>query len=150
MTRAEWIELMVILVVSAASWLMWSYFSSPMPLWQVVIGFSVLLLAQSLLRDLTILFRRRHAVTDESLKEAQCFCLESTLGITGIVAAIALVGVSSSMRIVFQRWEFILAIAGTLVLDFLIKDLVISWNPWAIRCEKDHLNLIVRWKRKSR
>jgi hypothetical protein len=35
-----------------------------------------------------------------------------------------------------------------MALGFIIKDFVISWNPFGLRREKDHLNLIVRWKSK--
>jgi len=44
------------------------------------------------------------------------------------------------------RTDFVLALAGTMALGFAIKDLVISWKPFGVRREKDHLNLIVRWK----
>jgi len=36
-----------------------------------------------------------------------------------------------------------------MTLGFAIKDLVISWKPFGVRREKNHLNLIFRWKGKS-
>ena len=124
------------------------YFPSAVPLWQIVLCLAGLLLAQSLVRDVVILLRQRSAKSGGSPKEVQCFCLESTIGTTGIVAAAVLVGLPSSRLIAFSAWQFSLAIAGTLALGFFIKDLVISWNPFGLRREKNHLNLIVRWKRK--
>ncbi len=153
MTRAEWIELGVIVIVSAASWPASSYFPSMMPLWQIVLGFSALLLAQSLVRDVAILLRRRRSESTHSVqprREAQCFCLESTVGVTGVAAAAMLVWLGSVVPVTLGRREFSLAVAGTMALSFLIKDWVVSWDPPSLRREKDHLNLVVRWKAKSK
>ncbi len=150
MRRAEWIEVLAIGVVAPMSWLVWPCFLSPTPVWQIVLGASALLLVQSLVRDIAILVRTRRSASNEPRKEAQCFCLESTVGATGIVAGAALAGLGSSLRVAVSRWDFPLAVAGTMALGFIIKDLVISWKPLGVRREKDHLNLIVRWKSKSK
>jgi hypothetical protein len=150
MTRAEWIEALAIGVVAAMSWLALPYFPSPMPVWQIVLGASALLLVQSLVRDVIILFRRKNSASNELRKEAQCFCLESTVGATGIVAGAALAALGSSTQVTIGRWDFFLAVAATMALGFMIKDWVISWKPPGLRREKDHLNLIVRWKSKSK
>jgi hypothetical protein len=149
MTRAEWIELAAIGAVAAGSWVALSNSPATMQLWQIVLGLSGLLLAQSLARDVAILVRRGRARANEPRREAQCFCLESTVGARGVLAGAGLAGVGSSAQVMFHRWEFCLAIAATMALGFLVKDLVISWNPIGVRREKDHLNLIVRWKRKA-
>jgi hypothetical protein len=148
MTRAEWIEVIVISIVVAGSWPARLLFPSTMQLWQVVLDLAALLLAQSLVRDIAILMRQRYSKPAGPQKETQCFCMETTVGVTGMVAAAALAGLGNSAILAFRWWEFSLAIAGTLAVGFLIKDLVISWNPLGVRREKDHLNLIVRWKRR--
>jgi hypothetical protein len=148
MTRAEWIEVLVIGVAATGSWLMRPFLPGTMPLWKIVLGLSALLLAQSLARDAAILLRRSR--TNEPRRDAQCFCLESTVGATGVVAGAVLAGLGSSMQVTTGRWIFLLAVAGTMALGFLIKDLVISWKPFGVRREKNHLNLIVRWKIKSK
>jgi hypothetical protein len=150
MKPAEWIEVMGIGLVGAAGWLLWPYFPTVLPCWQIVLGLSALLLAQSLVRDVAILFRRQQSEAAEPPREAQCFCLESTVGVTGIVTAAALAGLGSVTEVTFHRWQFFLVVAATPALGFLIKDWVISWNPFGLRREKDHLNLIVHWKRKSK
>jgi hypothetical protein len=150
MNRTDWIEVLLIGVAAIGSWLMQPLLPSTMPLWQIVLGISALLLAQSLVRDVAILFHNRRSMANEPRKEAQCFCLESTVGATGIVAGAVLAGLASSTQVTVSRWMFLLTVAGTMAFGFLIKDLVISWNPFGVRREKDHLNLIVRWKRKSK
>jgi hypothetical protein len=149
MTRAEWIEVLAIAIVTTASCPTSKLFPSTMPLWQIVLGASALLLAQSLVRDVAILLCNRRSAANEPRKEAQCFCLESTVGATGVVAGALLAGLGSSTQLAIGRWDFVLAIAGTMALGFAIKDMVVSWKPFGVRREKDHLNLIVRWKGKS-
>ena len=146
MTRAEWIEVSVIGVMAPISWLAWPILSSLTPLWQIVLGLAVLLLWQSLTRDVAIVLRARHSPSNEPRKEGSCFCLESTVGATGILAGAILAGLGSSTRIAIGRPEFFLAVAGTMALGFILKDWVISWKPFGVRREKDHVNLIVRWK----
>ena len=150
MTRSQWIEVLLITALAPIGWLVSPQFSDAMPLWQLVLGLSALLLTQSLVRDVAILLRRRHSTPNEPRKEAQCFCLESTVGSTGVAAGAVLAGLGRSTLVTIGRWEFFLAMAGTMALGFLMKDLVISWKPFAVRREKDHLNLIVRWKSKLR
>lgn len=149
MTRAEWIEVLAIGIIAPAGWLAWPYFSPVTPLWQLALSLSALLLAHSLVRDVAILLRSRRRASTEVRQEAHCFCLESTIGATGVVAGAILAALGLRTQVVIGRWEFIFAVAGTMVLAFIIKDLVISWNPLGLRREKDHLNLIVRWKNKS-
>jgi hypothetical protein len=150
MTRAEWIEAAAIGVTAVGGRLVWPFLPDAMPLWQIVLGLSGLLLAQSLVRDVAILLRQRRSESNQPRREAQCFCLESTVGATGVVAGAVLTGLGSSTRIAFSGWVFSLCTLGILALGFFIKDLVIFWNPLGVRREKDHLNLIVRWKAKSR
>ena len=150
MTRAEWIEAIIAGTVALTAWFAWPFIPSPTPIWQIVLGVSSLLLLQSLIRDVTILLRTRPSVSHEPRREAQCFCLESTVGLTGIITGAILVGLGSSTHVTIGRCGFTLAVAGTMTLGLLIKDLVITWNPLGLRREKDHLNLIVRWKSRSK
>jgi hypothetical protein len=72
--------------------------------------------------------------------------LESTVGVTGILAGAMLAGLGSSTCVALGRPGLLLAAAGTMVLGFIIKDWVISWKPFGLRREKNHLNLNVRWR----
>jgi hypothetical protein len=144
-TRVERIELLVIVSVAVVGWIVQPHLPSAIPLWQFVLGMSALLLAQSLVRDVSILLRQR-STSNRPRREAQCFCLESSVGSAGIIAAALLAVLAGSIAVTVSQWGFTIAISATLLLGFAIKDLVISWSPLGLRREKDHLNLIVRWR----
>ncbi len=146
MTRGECLEVLVIGLIAPISWLLWPRVASSTPVWKMVFGICALLLMQGLVRDIAILFRHWRSPSKEPGKEAQCFCLESTVGSAGIVAGAVLAAFDISTQVPVGRWGFCLAVTGTMALGFISKDLVISWNPFGVRREKDHLNLIVRWK----
>ena len=149
MTRAEWIEVLAIAVLAATSWLVWPAVSAFLPLWEITLGLSALLLAHSLVRDIAILLRSRRSASTGLRKEAHCFCLESTVGSIGIVTGAMLAGFAGSTQVEIRRWSFSMAVTGIMILGFFVKDLVISWSPFGVRRETDHLNLIVRWRSKA-
>src|SRR5579859_4823159 len=99
MTRAEWIEVSVIAVLAPASWLAWPYFAPTMPLWQLALSLSALLLAHSLVRDTAILLRSRMSESTGHRREAHCFCLESTIGATGVVVGVVLAALVLSIQV---------------------------------------------------
>jgi hypothetical protein len=150
MTRAGQIEVAAIGIVAAAGWLIWPHISFPKPLWRILLGLSALLFAQSLVRDVAILLLRRRSEAGRPRKEVRCLCLESAMGATGVLAAALIACWGGAIRVTLNRWEFFLAGAGIMVIGFVIKDLVVSWRPFGVRREQDHLNLIVRWKFKSK
>ncbi len=148
MTRAHWIEIAAIVVVGIGSSLMSPHLSPSSTLGDVVLGFSALLLLQSLTRDVVILWRERISARASPRRETQSFCLESTIGATGVIAGILLALWSNSEPVPLTPVPLAAATIGTLTIGFLMRDLVISWNPWAVRREPDHVNLIVRWRKR--
>lgn len=76
-------------------------------------------------------------------------CVESGLGASGIIAGICFMSIGVRTVIVVEPvgWSFgAMAVMGC---GFLVKDLVFEWAPWKIRREKDHLNVMFRWKGKE-
>src|SRR5947207_10587002 len=120
MTRAERIELLVIGIAAVIPWLVQPYLPPTIPLWQIVLGLSALLLAQSLIRDVVILLGRRRSPSAGPRIEAQCFCLESSVGSTGVIIAAILGMLATATRLTVGRWQFVVAVAGTMALGFII------------------------------
>jgi hypothetical protein len=148
MTRADRIEVFVIGAVCAVTWFMPADVLSSLTLGEAVLYLSALLLAQGLVRDLAMLLRHRRAAQGGVFQESQCLCLESAVGVTGIVVGSALLGSWSATPVAIGNLELLLAVAVTLTVGFLIKELVITWNPLGIRRERNPLSVIVSSSRK--
>ncbi len=113
----------------------------------VVLGLSALLLLQSLLRDLCILWRRRSVEPSSATHSGQYFCVESAVGLLGVVCGGLLLASRFDSAIKLDHNILSGITLGVLCIGFLIKDWVIQANPWRIGREPDHLNLVVRWRR---
>ena len=147
MRRAELVELGFVTVISLGCW-----FASPMlplelSLGHLFLSSSVLLLFQGLVRDCWILINAKRKPQHDKQRVGTCMCLESTVGVVGVMAGLILLGmgISYSMKMVPWRWSLFSFL--TLILGFFMKDFVFEWNPWRIRREKDHINLVFIWKK---
>lgn len=149
MTTLERFELGAIAVLTAAVWLSATLFlllPSQMSVANLILIFSVLLLLQSLIRDVSILLMRRKKMDTNPGKITRCMCIESAVGATGVLLAIGLTGLGVSLTIAMVPITWALGVFVITVIGFLIKDLVFQWSPWSVYKEKDHLNIIVSWK----
>lgn len=113
----------------------------------LVLWSAALLLLQSLVRDLSILWQRKRITeqVETQVREAACFCAESTIGIIGVVVGCALiftqVGGGASMAAL--SWSALALIV--LSVGYVLKSYVLQWNPWKIVKDPDHLNIVVKW-----
>ena len=145
MTKANKIELLVIAFVCLLPFAI--QFPDTINIANLVLWSAALLLLQSLVRDLSILWQRKRI--DQKIethsREAACFCAESTIGIIGIligcILLFARIGGTASMTTL--TW-FILVVA-VLSIGYFLKSYVLQWNPWKIVKDPDHLNIIVKW-----
>jgi len=74
-------------------------------------------------------------------------CVESTVGVTGVVAGIILVGAASDKTLVMGQALWAALAVVVLAVGFAIKDFVFEWRPFRIRRDKDHVNLVFSWKK---
>ena len=124
----------------------WIFVPAGASSWQVAhlaIAFSVLLLGQGLLRDLVLLLRRNPQPSVQPA--ARCLCLESTIGVAGVLAAAVLVLLDVYSVVILPRWLLGMALPTVLLLGFILKDWVIQGSPLRLRRVKDHRGLAVRW-----
>ncbi len=108
---------------------------------------SALLLLQSLLRDFWLLAKARRRRLANPPRVAQCMCVESMVGMTGVLAGLLLFSFGLGGTIFMPRWGWCLFVCVVLGAGFGIKDFVLESRPWRIRRDKDHVNIIVRWRR---
>jgi len=114
---------------------------------ELLAGAALLLLLQGFCRDLWLLRQSRRQPAAAPGREARCLCVESALGLTGIVAGIVLVGTGLAGPVVLSAVALAGGTGGTMLAGYLLKDFVFSWSPWRIFREKDHAQIIVRWRR---
>ena len=147
MTTAERIELALIPLVGAVVWLIAERLPAQIGIGSLLLAASVLLLLQGLIRDLWLLFKRRQDSQTGPRQEALCMCVESTVGVTGVVAGVVVLGSAADSTLFVSRTLWSILAVAVLIIGFAIKDFVFEWRPFRIRRDKDHVNLVFSWKR---
>ena len=147
MTAAEKTELALIPLAGVAIWLFGYRLPEKIGIGSLLLAASVLLLLQGLIRDLWLLYKRRQLPQDGTRREALCMCVESTVGVTGVVAGLILVGAMADMTFRVSPTLFSILAVTVLAAGFAIKDFVFEWHPFRLRRDKDHLNLVFSWKK---
>lgn len=146
MTAAEKVELTLIPVVGAAVWSLAAAAGASIGTGSLLLGSSVLLLLQGLVRDLWLISRRNRDAHAGAGREALCMCVESTIGVTGVVTGLAVLGSALDATLALGPEAMGAIAVVVLAIGFAIKDLVFELRPFRIRRDKDHLNIVFRWK----
>ena len=114
---------------------------------QFVLVLAVVFLLQTLVRDL-YLYRRvkEKKYADGKTSEAQCFCVESGIGMIAVVSGIMLVLTGAGGRVDAPASMWVFCLMLVMLLNYSLRDFVFSWRPWRIYRDPDHLNIIPRIK----
>ena len=147
MTAAEKIELALIPIAGIGFWLMAPLLPDNVSAGRLLLWTSAFLLLQSLVRDLSLLAGAKRAAAQGVRRQAQCICIESTVGATGIVAGAVLMGVGIDRPVVMDNWIWSPLAMATMAVGFAIKDYIVEWRPWRVRRDKDHMNIVFTWKK---
>ena len=127
--------------------LIWQFMQqSNLQMGRLVLYASALLLVQSLIRDLFLL-RASQSVRHEEIKKATCMCMESSIGMTGIIAGSLLVGFGFDTFLSMNSMVWSIGVMLILIGGFLIKDIVIQFKPIRIYSDKNHMNIVFTWKK---
>ena len=113
---------------------------------ELVAGSALLILLQGFCRDLWLLREARRRKSTAAPRAARCMCVESALGLTGIVAGIGLVGFGLARPVFMSATGLAAGVGTVMVAGFLLRDFVFEWSPWKIYREKDHAQVIFRWR----
>ena len=149
MDIAEKIELGLIATVAVGLRAAGMLLPNEITLGRLLLGASALLLFQSLVRDLWLLAKARREARSHPPRVARCMCVESTVGITGVAIGLILLTCRIDAPVSMGQWGWCGLAILVLGTGFLIKDYVLELNPLRIRRDKDHVNIIVRWKRQA-
>jgi hypothetical protein len=145
MSRTERVELGLITVVTVSFFLVAGMMPERVSIGNLLLGAAAIVLLQSLVRDVWLLAKARRKPPTNAPRVKQCMCLESTVGITGVVVGIITVMCRVGMTAPMGRWTWAAFVLVSLGTGYLMKDYVVELKPWRIRRDKDHLNIIVRW-----
>ena len=147
MTKLEKIEIGLIPVAGLLTWACAPWLPEVPGVGHVTLMMSALLLLQSLLRDLSILAGTKSRKQEGQVRTMRCMCVESTVGMTGVLIGAGLFGLGFGPVVALNAYAWALAAALTLTTGFLIKDFVLQTDPWRVVRDKDHLNIVVAWRK---
>ncbi len=147
MTIGEKIELTLIPVLGMGFWLAAPVLPDQIGVGRLFLAASALLLFQSLVRDFWLLAREKRTSQPSPRRAVRCMCIESTVGATGIVVGAILLGSGITRSVAMDNWVWSVLAMLIMGIGFLMKDYVLEWNPWRIRRDKDHMNIVFTWKR---
>lgn len=146
-SRAMRIELTIIGIWSLAAWFIAPLLSRQMSLSTGLSMACALLLLQGLVRDLSIQHRAKRQAVTHPRKTGRYLCVESTVGILGIVIAVMLIGTRIDVVLWLDPSSIALLVGVTMLAGFFGRDWVIQASPWRIFRDPDHINVIVSWRR---
>ncbi|HSI08038.1 MAG TPA: hypothetical protein VK985_05570 [Rariglobus sp.] len=146
LTRAEKIELGLILLATGIVAAIAVHLPVELELGSFLAVAALALLGQGFVRDLWLLTKQPKAGADAHREEVRCMCMESTVGLGGVLAGVLLTAFAVPVTIRMVDWAW--PLAGGLIwgAGFFIKDVVIQWSPWKVRRVKDHGSILVRWR----
>lgn len=147
MTAAEKLEVTLIPLFGMASGFIAGWLPADISIGALLLGASVLLLAQGLIRDLWLISRRQQGSQNGARQHALCMCVESTVGVNGVVGGLVILGSTIDSKLSASPLLVSGLAIGVLVLGFAVKDLILEFRPFRIRRDKDHLNIVFSWKR---
>jgi hypothetical protein len=146
MTTGEKVELALIPVFGAGLWLMAPELPDKVGVGNLLLGASAFLLLQSLIRDLWLLAREKRAAQLSPRRKARCMCVESTVGATGVIVGIILLGSGIDRSVVMNDWIWSPLVMVVMGIGFVIKDYVLEWSPLRVRRDREHVNIVFTWK----
>jgi hypothetical protein len=146
MTTGEKVELALIPVFGAGLWLMAPELPDKVGVGNLLLGASAFLLLQSLIRDLWLLAREKRAAQPSPRRKARCMCVESTVGATGVIVGIILLGSGIDRSVVMNDWIWSPLVMVVMGIGFVIKDYVLEWSPLRVRRDREHVNIVFTWK----
>ena len=148
MTVTEKVELCIIAILLVLAALLFNAPTVGVKFSMVIVYCASLLFGQSLLRDLWYLYAKRNrSLTKAKPVIRQCMCVESTVGVLGLVLGILLLSSTFDIEVMLSKIVLLSLMCLILLGGFLIKDYVVEWNPWRLYKEKDHMNIIFSWKK---
>lgn len=139
--RRHRIEWCLIAIAAGSAWMLALSGRLPprLPLGEVILGASALLLAQGLVRDVAIkLWPPPACPVGPGGAARSCLCAESTVGTAGVAAGVLALLAAVPIQVPLPSWSWPVAILVIGAFGFLIKSLVIDWKNRRVIVVSDH------------
>ncbi|MDP6356869.1 MAG: hypothetical protein QF473_17290 [Planctomycetota bacterium] len=146
MSRIERTEAILIAMCVPAVGVSAAYIPQQIRLDNFVLTLAVLLLIQTLVRDIYLIRQLKHQPKRVELEPMRCICLESVIGVTGVIIGLTLLLTRSNHVLYVSPISWSIAAFIVMAIGFLIKDLILEMGPWRIRRDRDHLNIVFAWR----
>ena len=114
---------------------------------EVIAAAALLLLIQGFFRDLYLLWESKRTPSLAPAASARCMCVESAIGLTGVIAGVGLTAIGLNRSVYLEATRVMISIGLVMIVGFLLKDFVFEWSPWRISREKNHAQVIFRWRK---
>jgi len=147
MSVFEKVELIVLAVFFTAFLLLRNFLPVPSTLATLILSLSALLLLQGLIRDLAYLACRKKQTNSGEPQTMFGLCVESSIGILGIIVGAILMFFVGNMALGLSVWIWAFLVFSILVFGFLIKDYVFDLSTMKIHKDVEHMNIIVSRKK---
>ena len=145
MKSREKIELALIPIAVAAAGLAGRWLPTELGTGELLVIACLAWLVQGGLRDLWLLYVLKSQPATAPRRRLACMCLESSVGLTGVVVGVVLALCGIGGRVAFDAGRWMILAAVVFTLGFLAKDLVISWRPLGVRRDPDHHTILFTW-----
>ena len=75
-------------------------------------------------------------------------CVESLVGLGGVLVGLLLLGAfgGAFLNLPIAPWLWPMLVVVVMTGGFFLKDLVVDWSQGKILRERDHSNILPRWK----
>ncbi|MEO0509570.1 MAG: hypothetical protein AAF065_06900 [Verrucomicrobiota bacterium] len=144
LSKADKVELCLITVAVSLLFLLREQLSERMIAGNLITSLALTLLLHGFIRDIYRLIEMRLRKSTEPAIELRCMCLESTLGLPLVILGVMLAVVLPDWKWQLPTLLSAMLYSGTLIVGYLIKDLVITWRPLGIRRIKEHSRIHFR------
>lgn len=144
MTRSTQVELAILPFATAGAYLLAGVLPREVALGWVCVAASLTLLMQGFLRDLWLLYQEHVRPTPK--RYLACMCVESTLGLSGVLLGGVLALVFSGIEVTLTPLLVTATFAGVVSFGFLTREMVISFSPFQIRRDPEHHSIVFSLK----
>jgi hypothetical protein len=140
-SRTAAVELVVISAFAVVTWLASSALPARMQLADLSLLGAALLLAQGLVRDVARLVHLRLSPRERGGGPV-CMCVESVVGASVILAALATLACGVTATLAMSRVVWTAGVVAIMLVGFLVKDAVFDWRARTVRRAADHAKLV--------